>query len=140
MRWQRLRRLARAKLITAAPYLLEVGPEAVRDAIIGRVGKARSWRWWLRRMLFGVAGRGRSRAGAVGPPLVPFSNAISSASAFHPAFSTVNRVRITRAVYEPLNKDKKYSSDTHMWSNEVFKEIGGVSRAYRWSTWRWKIS
>lgn len=51
-----------------------------------------------------------------------------------------NRIRVTRAVYERLNKDRKYAGDKHMWKDEVFKEIGGVTRAYRWSTWWWEIS
>jgi class 3 adenylate cyclase len=56
------------------------------------------------------------------------------------SYTNPDRVRVTRAIYQRLNKDKKFTDGKHMWSNEVMEAIGGVNRAYRWSTWRWPIS
>lgn len=46
---------------------------------------------------------------------------------------------ITRAVYNELSKSRKYSGATHMWTDEVFHTIGGVKRAVRKTSYRWKI-
>jgi class 3 adenylate cyclase len=80
------------------------------------------------------------RVGIKGTNDVAWVGRATNTAAKLASFTDPNRVRVTRAVYQRLNKDRKYSGDQHMWSDEVFKEIGGVSRAYRWSTWRWKIS
>jgi class 3 adenylate cyclase len=47
---------------------------------------------------------------------------------------------ITRAVYEQLAESRKLSNGTHMWSNEFFREIGGIRRAIRSTTYWWSIS
>lgn len=43
-------------------------------------------------------------------------------------------IAVTRAVYDRLNSDRKYSDGRHMWSDERFDHFGGVSRAYRTTT------
>jgi adenylate cyclase len=48
-------------------------------------------------------------------------------------------IGITRAVYGRLNNDRKYSDGEHMWSNEFRDEFGGVQRAYRTTTYWWRI-
>lgn len=48
-------------------------------------------------------------------------------------------IAITRAVYERLNDDRKYSDGTHMWTDEEFLDIGGVSRAVRRSSYHWSF-
>jgi class 3 adenylate cyclase len=47
---------------------------------------------------------------------------------------------ITRPVYERLGEGRKLSSGAHMWSDEFFREIGGINRAIRLTTYRWSIS
>ena len=47
---------------------------------------------------------------------------------------------ITRAVYDQLTQSRKLSNGTHMWSNEFFREIGGINRATRSTTYWWSIS
>lgn len=48
-------------------------------------------------------------------------------------------VGVTRAVYKRLNRNRKYSDDRHMWSDERFDDFGGVQRAYRTTTFWWRI-
>lgn len=55
------------------------------------------------------------------------------------SFPEPNRVRVTRAVYQRLQANRKKQGEKSIWSAEAMTKIGGVSRGYRWSTWRWKI-
>jgi adenylate cyclase len=50
-----------------------------------------------------------------------------------------NNIAITRAVYERLNQDRKFSNDAHMWSDEQFREFGGVRRAIRTTSFYWRL-
>ena len=54
--------------------------------------------------------------------------------------SSPTSIWITRAVYEQLSKSRTHSGDDHMWTDEEFREIGGVKRALRKSIYRWKIA
>jgi class 3 adenylate cyclase len=53
--------------------------------------------------------------------------------------SSPQSIAITRAVYERLNQNRKYSKQTHMWSAETMREIGGVTRGVRTTSYRWSI-
>jgi adenylate cyclase len=48
-------------------------------------------------------------------------------------------IAITRAVYERLKDDRKYSKGDHMWSDEAYREFGGVNRALRTTSYWWSI-
>lgn len=49
-------------------------------------------------------------------------------------------ILITRAVYERLAESRTLSNGTHMWSDEFSREIGGINRAIRSTTYWWSIS
>jgi adenylate cyclase len=49
-------------------------------------------------------------------------------------------VLITRAVYERLDESRKLSNGTHMWSEESLREIGGINRAVRSTSFWWQIA
>jgi class 3 adenylate cyclase len=51
-----------------------------------------------------------------------------------------NNIAITRAVYERLNNDRKYSNDVHMWSDEQLREFGGVTRGIRTTSYHWRLA
>lgn len=48
-------------------------------------------------------------------------------------------IAITRAVYERLWDNRKFSNGVHMWSDESYQVFGGVQRAIRATTYHWSI-
>jgi adenylate cyclase len=51
-----------------------------------------------------------------------------------------NNVAITRAVYQRLNENRKFSKGVHMWSDEQLHEFGGVRRAIRTTSYHWRLA
>jgi class 3 adenylate cyclase len=49
-------------------------------------------------------------------------------------------IAITRAVYERLDDDRKFSNGTHVWSDEQLHEFGGVTRAIRTTSYYWHLA
>jgi adenylate cyclase len=50
------------------------------------------------------------------------------------------RILITRAIYQRLDNSRKSSNGVAMWSDEVMREIGGVRRAIRSTSYRWRVA
>jgi adenylate cyclase len=49
-------------------------------------------------------------------------------------------ILITRGVYQRLSQSRKLSNGRHMWSDEFFRELGGINRAIRSTSYWWSIS
>lgn len=53
--------------------------------------------------------------------------------------SSPRSIAITREVYSRLRQDRTHSGHAHMWTDEAMREIGGVTRAVRSTSYRWPI-